>query len=170
MAVSNGAYLKQNYSSIKAHGDKAINSDGSLEIIGMGHEVLWNLTKQFPWPVATVAGEIEIPGPLGITLYQPQQTKIAHQGQVAFQEVRTGEIDNFLIDLIYGGGKFDARVYEGTPTAYLRKKDIYECFIVVDNPDRDFENRSQPLLISGNMFFHYFGEIEQGNSTDYRPA
>jgi hypothetical protein len=65
-------------------------------------------------------------------------------------------------------GYFDAKVYEGTPQQYLRYKPIYKCFIQVDDPDRDWENRSQALLISGTVFYHYFGEVVEGNSKDYR--
>jgi hypothetical protein len=167
MTVSAAQFLKKNHDQIQALGDKVISSDGSLEIVGF--EGLWSLTKQFPWPTATVAGEIDIPTPLGANMYQPQQFKVAHQGQVSFQEVIAGSIDNMLIDLIQGGGRFNAKVYEGTPGVNLRYKPIYDCFLVIDNPDRDFENRSQVMTISGNMFFHYYGEIVTGNSTNYRP-
>jgi len=171
MAVSANQFLKRNHDSIRAMGDKVISSNGSLEIVG--HEGLWKLTKQFPWPVSTVAGEIDIPTPMGANMWQPQQTKIAHQGQVSFQEVVVGAVDNMLIDLIHSGGtkgRFNAKVYEGTTETFIRYKPIYDCFMVIDNPDRDFENRSQVMVISGNLFFHYYGEIVQGNSTDYRPA
>ncbi|MDD5272656.1 MAG: hypothetical protein PHU14_08060 [Methylovulum sp.] len=167
MTVSNAQFLKQNHDVIRAQGDKVISSDGSLEIVGF--EGLWTLTKQFPWPLVTVGGNIEVPTPLGAMMYQPQQAKVAHQGAISFQEVVAGSIDNMLVDLIRSGGRFNAKVYEGTPGVNLRYKPIYDCFMVIDNPERDFENRSQVLVMSGNIFFHYYGEVVAGNSDNYRP-
>ena len=51
---------------------------------------------------------------------------------------------------------------------YLRYKRIEECFLQIDDPDRDWENRSQVLTFSGTMFYHYYGEVVSGNSSDYR--
>ena len=72
-------------------------------------------------------------------------------------ETVAGSIDNMLINLITRGGMFNARIYEGTPQKFLRAKRIVDCFIQIDNPDRDWENRSQILLFTGTLFFHYFG-------------
>jgi len=106
--------------------------------------------------------------PLGSTQWQPQQIKVAQQGQVTLIETAVGTIDNMLIDLLSKGGTFDAKVYEGTPQKFLRSKRIVDCFLQIDNPDRDWENRSQILTFSGTLFFHYFGENAAGNSGDYR--
>jgi hypothetical protein len=51
---------------------------------------------------------------------------------------------------------------------YLRVKRIVDCFVQVDDPDRDWENRAQVLMITGTVFYHYFGETGAGNSNDYR--
>ena len=77
------------------------------------------------------------------------------------------EVD-MLVDIITNGGTFNAKIYEGTPSKYLRYKSIRDCFMKIDDTDRDWENRSQPLLFSGTMFYHYYGEVSEGNSTDYR--
>lgn len=166
MTVSNAAYLKSFFNTAKASGSKTINSDFALEI--KGFESSWILTKQCPWPAVSPAGEIEVSGPLGSGMWEAQQNKTNQQGQVSFMETTVGSIDQLLINLIAGGGKFDATIYEGTPEKYLRAKPIYDCFVQVDNPDRDWENRSQILLFTGTMFFHYFNEIIPGNSIDYR--
>lgn len=79
MTVSNSAYLKDHYSASRAIGAKVIASDFAVEIEGF--EQNWLLCKQFPWPITSSQGEIEVPGPLGVISYQPQQIKIAHQGQ-----------------------------------------------------------------------------------------
>ena len=97
--------------------------------------------------------------------YQPQQVKTAMQGQVSFYETTAGAMDQALVDILANQGRFDAWVYEGTPEKYLRRKRIQDCFMQIDAPDRDWENRSQPMMFSGTLFFHYFGETEEGSGS-----
>lgn len=166
MTLSNAAYLKQFHETAKAQGSKVISSDFALEVEGF--EFNWILTKQCPWPELSTGGEIEVSGPLGSAVWEHQQTKTNLQGAITLMETTAGSIDQMLVNLIASGGKFNAKIYEGTPEKFLRAKRIQDCFIQIDSPDRDWENRSQPLLISGTMFFHYYGEIIPGNSSDYR--
>lgn len=168
MAISSGSYLKTFHDATRAIGRKAINSDFTLEIEGF--ESMYLLAKQCPDPILATAGEIEVTTPLGAMMYEQQQTKVAQQGQVAFMETRAGHINQMLVDILAKGGTFNARIYEGTPSNYLRYKQIENCFLQLDNADRDWENRSQVLTFSGTMFFHYYGEIVDGNSTDYNPS
>lgn len=165
MTVSNATYLKGFYDTTKALGAKVISSDFTFEIDGFEQNYL--LCKQAPWPEISPAGEIEVVTPLGATSWQPQQTKVAQQGQIALMETVAGSIDNMLVNLISRGGKFDARIYEGTPQKFLRAKRIVDCFMQIDSADRDWENRSQILLFTGTLFFHYFGEVIPGNSGNY---
>lgn len=166
MTISNAAYLKQFHDTAKAQGAKVISSDFAIEIEGFEHN--WILTKQCPWPELSTAGEIEISGPLGSASWEMQQAKVNQQGAISFMETTAGSIDQMLVNLIASGGKFNAKIYEGTPQKFLRAKRIEDCFFQIDNPDRDWENRSQILLFAGTMFFHYFGETIPGNSNDYR--
>lgn len=173
MTVSNAAYLKGFYDTTRALGAKVISSDFTFEIEGFEGNYL--LCKQAPWPELSPAGEIEVPTPLGTTMWQPQQLKVAQQGQISMFETIAGSIDQMLVNLITrggtyasGGATFNAKIYEGTPTKFLRAKRIVDAFIQMDVPDRDWENRSQPLTFSGTLFYHYFGEIIAGNSGDYR--
>lgn len=156
MTVSKTAYLKTVYNATAAMGDKVVSSDATMEIEGYEH--LGLLIKQFPWPELSPAGEIEVPMPLGLTRWQAQQLKLAQQGQVQIMETKQGHVADFLENILIQGARFNAKVYEGTPEDYTRVERIVDCFLVLDNPDRDFENRSQILLISGSMFFHYFGK------------
>jgi hypothetical protein len=153
--INSGAYMHSMYKTAVALGDKAVVSDAYFEI--KGHEDIAILIKQFPWPELSSAGEIEVPLPNGGAHWQPQQIKTNQQGQVGFMETREGHISRFLEEVINAGGKFDAVVYEGTPDDYTRKANIYGCFLQMDNPDRDFESRGQILLITGTLFFHYYG-------------
>lgn len=166
MTISTSSYLKTFYDTTKALGAKAISSDFTLEIEGF--EANYLLAKQCPWPELSSAGEIEVPTPLGSAMWEAQQIKTNQQGAVTLMETVAGNIDRMLIDLIAGGGKFNAKIYEGTPEKFLRAKLIKDCFLQIDNPDRDWENRSQILLFSGTMFYHYFGETLPGNSDNYR--
>jgi len=173
MTVSNASYLKELYGSSRALGAKAISSDFTFEIEGFEGNYL--LCKQAPWPELSPMGEIEVPMPLGAMMYQPQQIAIARQGPISMSETIAGNVDQMMIDLVTrggtyasGGSTFNAKIYEGTPIKFLRAKRIVDAFIQIDVPDRDWENRSQPLVFSGTLFYHYFGEILPGNSTDYR--
>jgi hypothetical protein len=161
MTVNTGQFLQQSYAQFKANGDKSVSSDAMFVIDGF--EQLRLLCKQFPQPTLSPAGEIEIATPMGGTAVQPQQLKIAQQGQVQFYETQRGDMDAFLDSVLLTGAKFNARVYEGTLERYKRGWVIQDCFLVFDNPDRDWENRSQVTMVSGTLNFHYFGEKIAGN-------
>ena len=166
MTISTAQYLKTFHDATRAIGRKAINSDFTLEIEGFEQNYL--LAKQCPWPTLSVTGEIEVASPLGGTVWEAQQIKVNKQGPVSLFETTAGSIDQMLLDIITKGGYFNAKIYEGTPDKYLRYKRIEECFLQIDDPDRDWENRSQVLTFSGTMFYHYYGEVVSGNSSDYR--
>jgi hypothetical protein len=166
MTVSKSRYLKTHYTAAQNLGYKEVSSDFALEIVG--YESMWMLCSQAPEPELTPQGEIEIPMPLGASRWQPQQVKVAQQGSITFMETMVGHVSDTLLSLILDGGTFDATIYAGTPQNYLRKKQIWDCFLQLDNPDRNWEDRSQILKFSGTIFYHYFGEVFDGNSKDYR--
>lgn len=155
MSVSTQDYLSTIFKSSVAMGDKAVNSDAYFEIVG--HEDKSLLIKQFPWPVTSVGDAIEIAMPMGMNSAQPSQLKIYQQGGVSIYETVAGHAQDLFEKLIGAGGRFDATVYEGTPENYTRKCRIVKSFMVLDNPDRDWENRGQVLMVSGTLHFHYFG-------------
>lgn len=161
MAVSSAEYLKGFYNTARALGNKSVSSDAYFEI--EGHEHLGLLTKQFPFPTLGSAGEIEIASPMGAGMWQPQQLKVNQQGQLGFTETVIGHIAKFMEDVVANGGLFQATVYEGTPDKFHRAYKLRDCFFQPDNPDRDWENRSQVTLINGTLFFHFFGERIPGN-------
>lgn len=162
MAVSTGATMARIHESVRAKGDKAINADFAFEIEGF--EDIWLLAKQCPQPELSSEGEIEVATPLGGKVWQPQQVKFAQQGAITLMETEAGHIDDMLQALLTSGnkGRFNAKIYEGTPDAYRNYKPIKDCFLVLDNPDRDWENRSQVLQLTGTLFFHYYGEKVAG--------
>ncbi|MEJ7806816.1 MAG: hypothetical protein WKG03_12965 [Telluria sp.] len=161
MTTSTGAYLKGVYGQVKAMGDKSVSSDAMFVIDGFEHLRL--LCKQFIWPTLSPGGEIAIPTPMGGEAWQPQQLKTNQQGQVTFHETVRGDVETFMEQIAANGSKFNAKVYEGTMEKHHRGVQIVDCFIQFDNPERDWENRSQATTVSGTLFFHYFGEKIPGN-------
>ncbi|MCA8037135.1 MULTISPECIES: hypothetical protein [Burkholderia cepacia complex] len=161
MTTSTGAFLQEQYSMVKALGDKAVSSDATFVIDGFEHLRL--ICKQFPWPILSPAGEIAIPMPMGSEGWQPQQLKINQQGAVSFVETIEGHVQAFATQVAAQGAKFNATVYEGTLESHKRGVRIRDAFVQFDNPDRDWENRGQALLVTGTMFFHFFGETIPGN-------
>lgn len=154
--IRTGSYLKGLFNATAALGDKVIASDAYFEIEGW--EELGLLVKQFPWPTLSPGGEIEVPMPMGGARWQPQQLKTHQQGQVTFMETQAGHIQTFMEEIIFQqGARFNAKVYEGTPDNYVRVCKIRDCFVQLDNPDRDWESRTQIMMMSGTLFFSYFG-------------
>ena len=164
MTVSSANYLKGFYDATRNMGDKAIVSDASFEIEGF--ESMYLLTPQFPTPTLSSGGEIEVPTPLGGAAWQPQQLKIHQQGSVTLMETTAGHVSDLMLRLLTGGsqGRFNAKIYEGTPDKFYRAYRITDCFMQLENPDRNWEDRSQILKLTGTIFFHYFGEVIPGNT------
>lgn len=156
MGVSKEAYLKSVFDSTTAMGDKIVSSDA--QIVFEGYENLSLLFKQFPWPVLSSQGEIEVPGPMGTMTGQAQQVKTFLQGPISMYETAAGSIQEMLRAIHDNGGYLNARVYEGTPENYKRSARLKKCWFVLDQVDRDFENRAQLMAISGTIFYHYHGE------------
>lgn len=161
MSLQSADVLKGFYNLAKAVGDKAINSDAYFEPEGYPQAGI--LIKQFPWPVLTPGGEIEVPGPIGSASWQPQQLKLHQQGQITFSETVNGVAQSFLNSINAAGGRFNATVYEGSPDKFYRAVKIRDAFIVLDPVDRDWENRTQVLTFSGTLFYQFYGETIPGN-------
>lgn len=162
MTVSNADYLKGQYNAVRLLGNKSVNSDAFFEIDG--YPQIGFLIKQFPWPTLGPGGEIEVAGPAGMGMWQPQQLKIHQEGQITLMETITGSVQAFLEDVITRSGAiFQGTVYEGTPDRFYRAHPMRDCFFQPENPDRDWENRAQITTISGSLKFHFFGEKIPGN-------
>ncbi len=161
MAVSTGSYLQTMHDATEATGRHAMNSDFAFEIVG--HEGSWLMTKQAPWAVLTAGEPAEAPMPMGGVTWVGTQAKTNQQGAIALHETETGAADDLLLKLLIAGGKFDAIIYEGTPDRFVRAKKYKGCYLVAEPVDRDWENRTQPMALTGTLFYNYFGEDIQGN-------
>ncbi|MEY3760690.1 MAG: hypothetical protein RIR39_2181 [Pseudomonadota bacterium] len=160
MANNSLREMKKSFALAVASGLNAISSDFTLEI--EGQEGLWILTKQAPWVIASSAGEIEIAMPNGGARWERQNQKVNFQGPISFYETQSHKIDKAMMDIIgksgYSGGRFNCKVYHGIPNKHVGGKRYENCFMTIESPDTDWENRSQALMITGTLFGHYFGE------------
>lgn len=155
MTVSSLAVLSRTFQNTNDLGAKAVSADAT--IIFDGFEDMELLCKQFPWPVATVGGVIEFFAPLGQKMGQPSQVKTMQEGPIQIYETRTNRAAEFLKALIASGGQLNGTVYAGRPDDYTRKEDFKQAMLVIDTPDRDWENDMQVFILAGTMTFHWFG-------------
>lgn len=158
--VNSPDFLKTMYSATRALGDKSVNSDAFFE--PEGFEEMSFLIRQFPWPAIGVGGAIEMPGPLGIGMWQPEQVKVHKSGQLVMDETANGMVLAFMTKLVAAGGVFNATVYEGHPNAFYRALKLRDCIFVPDDTERSWDNRTQVTNFSGNLSYHFFGEVTPG--------
>ncbi len=161
MAVSTGSYMKGFQETTRTLGHKATADEFTMEIKGFEHTYL--LVKTQFWPELSVGETIEIPTVLGSKMVQPAQVNFTFQKSIALQETNAGVISKMLVELLCNGGTFDAKVYHGTPQNFVEAREIIECHLVLEMPETDFENRTQPLLFTGQIAGHYYGETITGN-------
>ena len=161
MAVNTGSYMKALHESTRALGNPSISSDYMLEIKGFENTALL-ITNQF-WPELSVGESIEIPTLLGTKMLRPAQTRFDFQKAISMKEVEPGVISKMLIDILCQGATFDAKVYHGNPQHFIEAREIIECHLVIEMPETAFENRTQPLLFTGQIAGHYYGETITGN-------
>lgn len=161
MAVSSTNTLQNIHSQIGAMAQKTMNSDFTVEIAGFPNITL--LFKQAPWAVLTTGEAVEVALPMGLTGWMSSNVTYNQQGPFSMYETEDGMIDNFLLALLLEGGVFDCTVYNGTKDRFTRAKRYSGCRLNAETVDRDWENRTQPMMISGTMYFHYSGEDIAGN-------
>ena len=154
MTVSSMSVLSRPFQNVNDMGAKAVQADATMVIEGFEDMML--LCKQFPWPVATAGGVIEHWGPLGQKMGQAAQNKTMQEGPIQINETRKNKAGEFLKQIIAQGGEFNATVYAGRPDDYTKKEDLKKCILVMDTPDRDWENDMQVFILAGTMTFHWF--------------
>lgn len=158
--ISSAEVLKGVYGLSRALGDRLAMSDFTFEPVGF--EQLGLLFKGFALPFTSTGDAIEVPLPLGGAAQQPSQIAVHKQSPIQVMETVLGHYDEFLKALIARGGRFNAKIYSGTPDRYYRVWTIQDCFINSDNGDVDMEARTQLLNVPGTLFYHYFGDVKPG--------
>jgi len=165
MTISKIALSKRTFSKVQAMGDDIIASDAELVIAGMEDYSL--LFKSFPHPIISGGDGIERPLPLGLTKWNKSQVEIHQQGAINMFENTLGHASEAMQKLISNGGSFNARVYEGVKESHLRSYQIRDAFIKLEPAERDWESKTQTLLITGTIFYHYFGEVFNSDGLPY---
>lgn len=162
MALNSGAFLKQHHNLRHTMGADATNSDATLVIDG--YENLFIKLKSFPDPGSNIASNIEVPLPLGNTYDKAGQAKTSFNGSASFIETEDRVVQAMLDQIKHKGGYFDCWLYQGTPDHFVNRKRLIKCFFVQTAPtQRDFSSNTEVLLIEGDLYGNYFGEIENGN-------
>lgn len=164
MALSSGQFLKGHHNLRHVMGAEATNSDACLVVDG--YENFFIKIKAFPDPTLQVNEAVEIPMPLGDINYKPGQAKTGFSGSASFVETETRDVEQMLHEIKYEkGGYFNAWLYQGTPDFFVNRKRLIKCFFTQSAPvQRDFSSNTEILLIEGDIYGHYFGEIEEGNA------
>ena len=134
-----------------------------------GFESLVFKTKQAPWPVVSVGDPVEYASTQGTKGYTPGAPQYKQESPISFNEtIGNGKdapvIDAALREILRTGGTFDAVVYMGTPEKFTWAKPLYCCSIKLDTADRNWDDNTTPLTISGTMTYYYFGNDIKGNS------
>lgn len=157
MTVSPADLLAKNYKTAQALGQKEVQCDAYFEI--EGHEELKFLAKTFPRPVLASAGVIESYLPGGTKVQKPQQLQTAQTHEVSFYVTKGGAVEKALLALNDNGGIFQATVHLGQVGNPYASYPLTDCFLAEISPlDQDVEGVGQHVLMSGTLYYHYFGE------------
>lgn len=160
MSVSSADLLAKNYKTAQALGQKEAQCDAYFEI--EGYENLKFLAKTFPRPVLASAGTIESYLPNGVKVQQPQQLQCAQTHEVSFYVTKGGQVEKALNQLNNSGGIFQATVHLGQVDKPYASYPLTDCFIAEISPlDQDIEGVGQHVMMSGTLYYHYFGERKE---------
>jgi len=160
MSVSPADLLAKNYKTAQALGQKEAQCDAYFEI--EGYENLKFLAKTFPRPVLASAGTLESYLPNGVKVQQPQQLQVAQTHEVSFYVTRGGQVEKALNALNNSGGFFQATVHLGQVDKPYASYPLTDCFIAEISPlDQDIEGVGQHVMMSGTLYYHYFGERKE---------
>lgn len=160
MSVLPADLLAKNYKTAKALGQKEVQCDAYFEI--EGHEELKFLAKTFPRPVLASAGVIESYLPNGIKIGQPQQLLTLQSHEVSFYCTKGGATEKAINSLNNSGGIFQSTVHLGQVDNPYASYPLTDCFIAEISPlDHDVEGVGQLVIMSGTLYYHYFGERKE---------
>lgn len=157
MSVSPADLLAKTYKTAQALGKKEAQCDAYFEIEGF--ENLRFLAKTFPRPVLASTGTIESYLPMGIKTQQPQQLQTAQSHEVSFYCTDNGAVEKALMELNNNGAIFQATVHLGQVDNPYASYPLENCFLAEISPlDQDTEGLGQHVMMSGTLYYHYFGE------------
>jgi len=163
MSVASIKSAKASYDATRALGSTAVSSDFTLNIDGYENSYL--LITQAPHMLLGPGEAIDVPDPGGLFHREPSQIKIAGDGQCTIKETVAGHAEDMLLDMLMSGKQFmfDCWLKDGADPNFYRYKWRYRhCFFIPEVTQRDWANRAEIFSRSGTLYFHYFGEREQG--------
>ncbi len=152
MTTSTPQILRDMHNASRAIGSSAIASDATFEIEGFESMAL--LTPQFPMPVPTTQGVLEMPGPLGTVMAQPLGLKVNHESPITLRETTAGNTSDELLDILLTGRQFNAKLYDKRSE---RTYWLFRCSFRPDSYVFGKRDRSQPLQLCGYLFYNYDG-------------
>ncbi len=160
MSVSPADLLAKNYKTAQALGKKEAQCDAYFEIEGF--ENLKFLAKTFPRPILASTGVIESYLPGGLKMGQPQQLQTLQSHEVSFYCTADGAVEKALMQLNNNGGVFQAVVHLGQIDKPYASYPLQNCFLAEISPlDQDIEGVGQHVMMSGTLYYHYFGERKE---------
>lgn len=160
MPIQTADYHRQNYLRAIAFGRK-LNAGESV-FVPVGFTGIELLVKSYPTPYLSAGEAFETYFPGGRT-WDQSQPDTSFQGAITFYDTESGVTRQFLTDIVAQGGFFDAWAYEGTADRYTAAYLLERCIVKVDPVERDFESRTQSLLVSGQISYNFFGTRKPGN-------
>lgn len=160
MPIQTADYHRSNYLRQIALGRK-LNAGESV-FVPVGFNGIELLVKSFSTPYLSGGEAYETFGP-GFRTFDQAQPDTSFQSAITFYDTEAGTTRQFLTDIVAQGGFIDAWIYEGTADRYTAAYLLERCIIKVDPVERDFESRTQSLLISGQISYNFFGTRKPGN-------
>lgn len=166
MARNSAGFLERKYDAMKARGDMIVSANAM--IVFKGFEGMKFLTKNFPWPVATNLGTIEVPGPNSLKFAQPAQRLIMMTGQLTMMENRLGDLKKFCEELVSAPSwsRLQGTVYEGTDDNFTHSAEFRDAVWTPEAMERAWEDSTQLATVGGAFVYHYFGRGANGALSD----
>lgn len=149
--------VAQDFQNVKGiHGEFLLQSIGMFVIRGL--EDYRFLIKACPRPILTEGDPARTKCAGGVEIVTRAQPENVYEGQLSIIETEGGAV-NVLADWIAQreGGEIDADFYVGTPDNYTQVHELLACAIRFEPSDFDTDSRSEGVVISAPITYHYFG-------------
>lgn len=163
MSVTTAQRALEIYKDARALGDKEVSSDFMAVFADYPQTAM--LIDKCPQPWLAPFDAIEVPNPLGTSMWQAGQLKVNGEGTISLMETVVGHVQDVLFDMLTTGKqcRTDVIIYAGgSTTAYRRKWTLRDCIFIPEVTDRDWSAREELLRVNGSLKWHYFGEYEVG--------
>lgn len=151
---------------VEALGELALSCEYLMVIDAHPH--LRYLTKGFALPLPSAEDKVEVTLAGGLVTHTSPMAKTDYTHGLTMIETVSGHIMELFESVAYERsinqrGKFDFTIYQGTPEKHTRKwRCTHGLLHGFDAPEIDGENRTQIMMVQGQISYHCFGS-EKGN-------